>query len=173
MIEKIIKGTLIGFGCVLILLGTSMIIRSSEAQRVENNFNNNAIEVQAYVEEVKQKRDYYEGTNHNKTELYYETYVTYTVNNKTYENIKIVDVGNDKYTKDVGSYITLYCTEDNPQYIKTEKDHEDVDLFMIGLGWGTIACGLVLIISIVLAGVIDNYKKKKAVEEINSWKEGS
>lgn len=165
---KIVMIIFISFGGILALFGIGTLLSANSAQSFEDNFNENAIEVQAYVEEVKKIVDRYEGVDNNRTEIYYETRVSYTVNGKEYNEIAISDVRSDRYSNDVGSYITVYCLEDNPTLIRYERSHDDIDLLSKGLGIGLIICGVTLAGGVIIPVKADDYRKKKAIENMKN-----
>ena len=165
---KILMIVFISFGGILALFGIGTFLSANSAQRFEDKFNENAIEVQAYVDEVKKIVDRFEGVDNNRTEIYYETRVSYTVNGKEYIDIAISDVRSDRYSNDVGSYITVYCLEDNPTLIKHERNHDDADIILKGLGIGLTICGVTLAGGVIIAVKVDDYRRKKAIENMKN-----
>lgn len=170
-VTKVIMIIFISIGGIISLFGLGLILTANTAQRVENEFNENAIEVQAYVESVDKKVDRFEGLHNKNRKTYYETRVSYTVDGKEYEDVKLSEALGDKYIDDVGTYITLYCNKNDPLDIRTEIRHDDLDLLSIGLGIGVIIIGVTLAGGVAIGVGVDNYRRKKALENMmNGYK---
>lgn len=165
---KIVMIVVIGIGGFLALFGLGLFLSANSAQRVEDEFNKNAIEVQAYVESVDKKVKHFEGLHNKRTKTYYETRVSYTVDEKEYEDVKLSEALGDKYIDDVGTYITLYCNKNDPLDIRTEIRHDDLDLLSIGLGIGVIIIGVTLAGGVIIAVKVDDYRRKKAIENMKN-----
>lgn len=165
---KIVMIVVIGIGGALALFGLGLFLSANSAQRVEEEFNENAIEVQAYVESVDKKVKHFEGLHNDRTKTYYETRVSYTVDGKDYEDIKLSEALGDRYIDEVGTYITLYCHKDKPLDIRTEMIYDDIDLISKGLGIGLIVCGVTLAGGVIIPIKVDDYRRKKAIENMKN-----
>ena len=69
---------------------------------------------------------------------------------------------------EVGTYIILYCHKDNPLDIRTEIIYDDLDLLSKGLGIGLIICGATLAAGVIIPVKVDDYRRKKAIENMKN-----